>query len=100
MPDAATGGLPDAGSPGLSWPDGPRGSIHLTMPLSAWLGQTNNPGEIARLGPADAWTCRDIAGRLARQPRTRYCLTITHDTGHPARDPCARRAPAPQPAPA
>jgi Domain of unknown function (DUF222) len=90
-------GTPDTASKAISWPSGPRGSIHLTMPLSAWLGQTNNPGEIARLGPADAWTCRDIAGSLARQPRTRYCLTITDDTGQAAGHACARRAPPPQP---
>ncbi len=99
LPDAPQPDAPDPGagpsgdSPAISWPSGPRGSIHLTMPLSAWLGQTSNPGEIARLGPADAWTCRDIADSLARQPRTSYCLTITGDTGQPAGHACSRRPP-------
>ena len=41
------------------------GTINLTMPLSAWTGQTSAPGEVAGYGPADAATCCDLAGRTA-----------------------------------
>jgi hypothetical protein len=86
-------GSTDPAAAGLTWPSGPRGTIHLTMPLSAWLGQTDNPGEVARYGPADAWTCRQVAGDLAKQARTRYCLTVTSDDGHPAGHACCRGQP-------
>jgi Domain of unknown function (DUF222) len=95
--DGAGSAPEPAGSAGLSWPSGPRGSVHLTMPLSAWLGQTNSPGEIARYGPADAWTCRDVAADLASQARTRYCLTVTTQDGQPAGHACARGQPPPRP---
>ena len=44
------------------------GSVHLTMPLSAWLWLTDRPGEVAGSGTADADTCRDLADRLAAHP--------------------------------
>ncbi|HSR86826.1 MAG TPA: DUF222 domain-containing protein, partial [Streptosporangiaceae bacterium] len=37
------------------------GSINLTMPMSAWLGLTREPGEVASVGPIDAQTCRELA---------------------------------------
>jgi hypothetical protein len=90
----------DTESPGLalSWPAGPIGTIHLTMPLSAWLGQTNNPGEVAGHGPVDAWTCRDIAGQLGSLPGTRCCLTLVTDDGYAVGHACARTPP-PRPDP-
>jgi hypothetical protein len=85
----------DADSPGsaLSWPAGPIGTIHLTMPLSAWLGQTNNPGEVAGHGPVDAWTCRDVAGQLGSLPGTRCCLTLVTDDGYAVGHACAGTPP-------
>lgn len=50
-PDAST---PDAGAPGRDYPPGPggvTGNINLTMPLSAYQGRTDNPGEAAGYGP-------------------------------------------------
>ncbi len=79
--------------PALSWPAGPIGTIHLTMPLSAWLGQTNNPGEVAGHGPVDAWTCRDVAGQLGSLPGTRCCLTLVTDDGYAVGHACARWPP-------
>ncbi len=78
---------------GLSWPRGPLGTVHLTMPLSAWLGVTNNPGEVAGRGVLDAWSCREIASLLAARPGTRYCLTVTTPDGHPLGHGCTRTPP-------
>ncbi len=50
-PDAGT---PDAGAPGRDYPPEPggvTGNINLTMPLSAYQGRTDNPGEAAGYGP-------------------------------------------------
>jgi hypothetical protein len=81
--------------PGLAWPAGPLGSVHLTLPLAAWLGLSEGPGLIDGFGPADAGTCRDLADGLARQAGTRWCLTITSPDGQALGHACA-----PQPPPA
>ena len=62
-------GTPGGGlsSGGYGWP-GLSGSVNLTMPLTAWLGLSDQPGEAAGLGALDAGTCRDLADMLARQP--------------------------------
>ena len=73
------------------------GSVHLTMPVSAWLDLTDAPGEAAALGPLDAWTCRDLAARLAAGPATRWCLTLTRPDGTAAAHACARASPPPGP---
>jgi hypothetical protein len=79
--------------PGLSWPRGPLGTVHLTMPVSAWLGITNKPGEVAGHGVLDAWSCRDIGSLLAARPGTQYCLTVTTADGHPLGHACTRTPP-------
>jgi hypothetical protein len=83
---------PDPG-PGLAWPAGPLGSVHLTMPLAAWLGLAEGPGLVDGFGPADAWTCRDLAAGLAAQPGTRWCLTITGPAGQALGHACTPHPP-------
>jgi hypothetical protein len=75
------------------WPPGPLGTMHLTMPMSAWLGLTNNPGEVSGYGPADAWTCRDLATAMTTWERTRYCVTVTTEDGQPLGHACAKSPP-------
>ncbi len=101
--EPATGASASAGSSGLSgaglsWPTGPLGTIHLTVPLSTWLSVTDRPGEIAGYGPADAWTCRELANTMTGQSGNRYCLTITTPEGHPLGHACTSTPP-PGPAP-
>ncbi len=88
-PAGAEGG---AGLP-AGWPQ-MTGSINLTMPMSAWLGQSAAPGELAGYGPADAGTCRELAGRAG--PGARWCLTLTDAGGRAVAHACA---PAGSPAP-
>jgi hypothetical protein len=66
------------------------GTIHLTMPLSAWLGG-GQPGEIAGRGPVDAPTSRDLAAMLAASPGTRWCVTVTGQGGRAVGHACAGR---------
>jgi hypothetical protein len=94
---AAAAGVP-AGRPEAARHRGPAapasGSIHLTMPVSAWLG-SGQPGEVAGFGPIDAAASRELAGLLAADPATRWCLTLTRPDGTPAAHACAgRRGPA------
>jgi hypothetical protein len=71
------------------------GSLHLIMPASAWLGQTDAPGEVTGYGPLDADACRDLATRLAVTPGTRWCVTLTGPDGRAAAHACARHGPSP-----
>ena len=84
------------GVPGGAAPAGPAvsGSIHLTMPLAAFLGSSGEPGEVAGHGPVDAATSRDLAAMLAASPATRWCLTLTGAGGRAAGHACARSGPA------
>ena len=73
--------------PGLS------GSVNLTMPLAAWLGWTESPGDIPGYGPVDAGDSRTLAGLLAQGPRSQWCVTLTSPAGHPVAHACARHGP-------
>jgi hypothetical protein len=76
----------------------PSGTINLTMPLSAFAGLTDNPGEVAGHGVIDAATGRDLAARLA--DTARWCLTLTDADGRAVAHACARRGRGPdRPAP-
>jgi hypothetical protein len=66
----------------------PGGTINLTMPLSAFAGLTDNPGEVAGHGVVDAATGRDLAARLAGSAR--WCLTLTGTDGRAVAHACAR----------
>ena len=41
-----------------------RGTFNLTMPLSAWLGWTEAPGDVPGYGPIDAEDSRTLADAL------------------------------------
>jgi hypothetical protein len=85
----ATPGAPGQAGPQLG------GTVHLTMPATAWLGLTDTPGDIPGLGPTDADTCRDLAGTLAANPATRWCVTLTDPAGRAIAHGCARAGPGP-----
>ncbi|HUC24409.1 MAG TPA: hypothetical protein VMA73_17000 [Streptosporangiaceae bacterium] len=83
--------IPD---PGACQEGGPLGgTINLTMPLAAWAGLSDAPGELAGYGPADATTCRDLATRAG--PATRWCLTLTDSSGRAVAHACASHPPGP-----
>jgi hypothetical protein len=92
--DAARPGDPGQhpGGPGLA---GLTGSVQLVMPAVAWLGLSDAPGEAAGHGPLDAWTCRDLAARLAAGPGTRWSLTLTGPDGCAVAHADARAGPGP-----
>ena len=75
------------GLPGL------RGTVNLTMPLTAWLGWTQSPGDVPGYGPLDANDSRTLAGLLAHDPASQWCVTLTDPAGHPIAHACARHGP-------
>jgi hypothetical protein len=87
-PEPAASAADDDGDP----EGGPLGgTINLTMPLAAWAGLSEAPGDLAGHGPADAATCRDLAARTG--PATRWCLTLTDNTGRAVAHACASHPP-------
>jgi hypothetical protein len=69
------------------------GTVHLTMPMSAWLGG-GQPGDVVGHGPVDAPVSRELAALLASNPGTRWCLTVTGPDGRAAGHACASKGPA------
>jgi len=92
LPTNASSGDPLIAGGKSAWPP-VSGTVHLTMPFSAWLGG-GQPGEVAGHGPVDAQTSRELAALLAANPGTRWCLTVTEPDGRAAGHACARRGPA------
>ncbi len=90
----ADAGRTDAGpllaGSGSGWPV-VSGTVHLTMPLSAWLGG-GQPGEVAGHGPVDAPVSRELAAQIG--PAARWCLTVTGADGRAVAHACARSGPA------
>ncbi len=69
--------------------------MNITIPWSAWVGPSGPPAEVAGFGPADAADARDLAAAAARDPRTRWCLTVLHPDGTAAAHGCASGRPRP-----
>jgi hypothetical protein len=76
-----------------------RGTVNLTMPLAAWLGWTQSPGDVPGYGPVDAEDSRTLADLLACTPASRWCVTLTGPAGHPVAHACARHGPPGPPGP-
>jgi hypothetical protein len=94
-PDHSAGAALADSVPITEVPPGPSltGIINLTMPISAHAYLTDRPGEIAGSGPADADTCRDLAHWMARDPATKWCLTLVDPDGRAVAHACAKQAP-------
>jgi hypothetical protein len=90
-PGAATP-APGAATPA---PGALGGTVNLTMPASAWLGLTDQPGEAGGPGALDADTCRDLATALAGNPAARWCVTLVSPDGRAIAHGCARAGPGP-----
>jgi hypothetical protein len=74
-----------------------RGSVNLVLPLSALLGWSAAPGEVAGFGPLDAADSRALATALARDPATQWCVTVTGPGGRAVAHGCAKGGPGPPP---
>jgi Domain of unknown function (DUF222) len=72
--------------------------VNITIPWSAWTGPSGPagpPAEVAGYGLADAADARALAAAAARDPRTRWCLTVLHPDGTAAAHGCAPGRPPP-----
>jgi hypothetical protein len=105
QPSAGQAGTTDPAAPGTapgapatsraaaSGTNGLGGWVNLTMPVSAWLGLTDAPGEAGGYGPLDAGVCRELVNVLTANPRTRWCLTLTGPGGRAIAHGCATTGP-------
>ncbi len=73
--------------------NGVAGTVNLTMPVSAWLGFSDAPGDVAGFGPLDAGDSRDLLERFAMNKSSRWCLTLTDAHGQPVAHGCAPSGP-------
>ncbi len=65
-------------------------SINLTIPLGTYLGQADRPGHSHGLGPIDPKLARDLAAAAARNPHSRWCVTVTDADGIAIGHGCAK----------
>ena len=63
--------------------------VNITVPWSALPGQPGALADVAGFGLADAADARDLAAAAARDPRTRWCVTVLHPDGTAAAHGCA-----------
>ena len=104
--DDGGGSSSGPGGPGCSPANSPNGSgrarqpvqdtrprlaalVNITIPWSVWTGPAETPAEVAGLGLVHAADARDLAAAAARDPRTRWCLTVLHPDGTAAAHGCA-----------
>ena len=96
---SASDGTEDAGGSGRQ--DGSRGNsradegpsvgamIAITVPCTALAGDAGPPGEVAGFGIVDHADTRDLVAAAARNPATRWCVTVLHPDGTAAAHGCA-----------
>jgi hypothetical protein len=91
--DAAAGAGgpgPDASGPGPGGQGPVIGAmITITVPHTALDGDTGPPGEVEGFGILDHADTRDLVAAAARNPATRWCLTVLNPDGTAAAHACA-----------
>ena len=63
--------------------------ITITMPHTALGGDSGPPGEVAGFGILDHADTRDLVAAAARNPATRWCVTVLNPDGTAAAHGCA-----------
>jgi Domain of unknown function (DUF222) len=66
--------------------------ITITVPHTALAGDTGPPGEVAGFGIVDHADTRDLVAAAARNPATRWCVTVLNPDGTAAAHGCAARS--------
>jgi hypothetical protein len=64
--------------------------INLLVPADTILGLGAAPAQAGTWGLLDRDETRALAGAASRHPRTRWCITVTNDTGQAVAHGCAR----------
>ncbi len=97
-PDPGDSGSGGSGGPGAGGPgDGSSGrggpsigaQVTITVPATALGGDTGPAGEVDGFGILDHADTRDLIAAAARNPATRWCLTVLNPDGTAAAHACA-----------
>ena len=98
-PADSPGGSARAGRPGQGSGPSFAALVNITVPWSAAAGQSGTPADVAGFGLVDAADARDLLAAAARDPRTRWCVTLLHPDGTAAAHGCAAGRHPPPPGP-
>jgi hypothetical protein len=85
--DSGSGGS-GPGGPGTGGPS-IGAQVTITVPATAMGGDTGPGGEVDRFGIVDHADTRDLIAAAARNPATRWCLTVLNPDGTAAAHGCA-----------
>ncbi|HEY6313254.1 MAG TPA: HNH endonuclease signature motif containing protein [Streptosporangiaceae bacterium] len=88
-PAGSPGGGGRAREPGRDTGPSFAALVNITVPWSALPGPSGAPADVAGFGLADAADARDLAAAAARDPRTRWCVTVLRPDGTAAAHGCA-----------
>jgi hypothetical protein len=86
--DGPGSGGPGSGGPGNSGPS-IGAMVTITVPATAMAGDTGPPGEVDGFGIFDHADTRDLVAAAARNPATRWCLTVLNPDGTASAHACA-----------
>jgi hypothetical protein len=88
--DGSSGPAPEpAPGPAASQGPGIGAMIAITVPSTALGGDSGPPGEVAGSGILDHADTRDLVAAAARNPATRWCVTVLNPDGTAAAHGCA-----------
>ena len=87
-PAGGPGGNGSGGRPGADAGPSLAALVTITVPWSAWTGQSATPAEVGGYGTVDAADACDLAAAAARDPRTRWCVTALYPDGTAAAHGC------------
>jgi hypothetical protein len=65
----------------------------LTIPLLTFLGLADRPAMMSRAGPVDPDLARTLAAAAARNPDSKWCITVTGTDHRPVAHGCGRPPP-------
>jgi len=87
--DPAGSDPPANGHPGAGEGPSVGAMITITVPHTVLGGDTGPPGDVAGFGILDHADTRDLVAAAARNPATRWCLTVLNPDGTAAAHGCA-----------
>jgi hypothetical protein len=87
-PASGPGGSSSSPQPGAGPGPSLAALVSITIPWSTCTGRSDGPADVGGFGVTDAADARDLAAAAARDPRTRWCVTMLNPDGTAAAHGC------------